>query len=73
MSVLKNFEKISGLGCNVEKTVLMQVGDKTPIPHEISVMGLDIKNELTLLGTKIRNNGLCFETNINSTMDKVRK
>ena len=73
MQVLNDFERISGLGCNVEKTVLMQVGSSDPIPPEILNIGFDIKNEMTLLGTKIKNRGLCFDSNIDTIGEKVRK
>ena len=73
MSILADFERISGLGCNVEKTILMQIGVKDQVPREILDLGLDIKNELTLLGVKIKNNGLCYDQNINLIMEKVRK
>ena len=73
MMVLRDFEIISGLGCNVDKTVLMQIGNKDPIPPEILEIGFDIKNDFTLLGAKIKSIGICYDTNINMIMEKVRK
>jgi len=42
--ILADFALLSGLECNVEKTVLMQVGSNEPIPAEILNIGFDIKN-----------------------------
>ena len=70
---LEDFEKISGLECNVEKTVLMQIGMKDRVPQEITDLGFDLKNEMTLLGAKIKNTGLCYDSNINEINEKIRK
>jgi hypothetical protein len=53
--ILAGFENLSGLACNVEKTTLMQFGVNDPIPEEIVNLGFDIKNEVKLLGLKIKN------------------
>ena len=73
MLILNEFEQISGLGCNVEKTVLMQIGKKEQIPQEIKDIGFDIKNEIVLLGAKIKNTGLSFESNVDGVIERVRK
>ncbi len=52
-NILADFELISGLACNVDKTTLMQFGSNEPVPAAIREIGFDIKTELTLLGLKI--------------------
>jgi len=71
--VLTNFENISGLSCNLEKTALMVVGTDIPIPQEIIDIGFEIQNEVVLLGARIRNNGICFEGNGTLVLEKMRK
>ena len=51
--ILAEFATISGLECNVEKTVLMQVGSEEPIQEEIKNLGFDLKSEMTILGLTI--------------------
>jgi len=42
IGILQEFENFTGLGCNLEKTTLMQVGSNDPIPDEILNLGLTI-------------------------------
>jgi hypothetical protein len=49
-NILVDFEQLSGLSCNVEKTTLMQFGSNEPVSENITRIGFDIKTELTLLG-----------------------
>ncbi len=60
-NILADFGNISGLECNVEKTILMQVGSDLPIEQEIKDLGFDIKREITLLGLIIENDSGTFE------------
>ncbi len=53
-AILEDFGSISGLECNVEKTLLMQVGSNLPIDPEIVQLGFDIRDEITLLGLIIQ-------------------
>ena len=73
IQILENFEHISGLSCNIKKTALMQVGSNEPIPSEITDLGLEIKNEITLLGAKITNSSKCFELNGSEVLNKIKK
>ncbi len=54
-SILADFERLSGLAFNVEKTTLMQFGSNDPVPADIREIGFDVKLELTLLGLKMQN------------------
>jgi hypothetical protein len=42
------FQYLSGLACNVEKTTLMQFGSNEPVPQNILGLGFDVKNEVKL-------------------------
>jgi hypothetical protein len=70
---LENFESLSGLGCNLEKTALMPVGRLSPISQEIRDIGLQIVSEITLLGAVIKNTGVSYEENVKKITEKVRK
>jgi hypothetical protein len=73
INILNQFEIISGLGCNLEKTSLMPVGLIEPISQEILDLGLQVVNEITLLGAIIKNTGLCYESNGTKILEKIRK
>jgi hypothetical protein len=66
------FEGISGLGCNVDKTMLMQVGSDDIINDDILGLGFDPKNEITILGMKLKNRGKCYESNMDLLIEKLR-
>jgi hypothetical protein len=71
-AILESFELLSGLGCNVDKTVLMQIGTDTEIPIGITTLGFDIKNQVTILGMIIKNTGNNFSENISNMLEKIR-
>jgi hypothetical protein len=50
---LENFGVFSGLKCNIEKTVLMQVGNKTLITPEIASLGFTFSDSIKILGMDI--------------------
>jgi hypothetical protein len=71
-NILVDFEHLSGLSCNVEKTTLMQFGNNEPVPENITRIGFDIKSELTLLGLKIQNNCSTYSASKNQIEEKIR-
>jgi len=73
LETLQNFESISGLGCNVEKTALMIVGTQLQAEQGILDMGFEIKNEIVLLGAKIKNTGKCYDGNLPVILEKINK
>jgi len=73
VEILHQFELLSGLGCNIDKTSLMQVGIIEPLPQEIARLGLQISNNITLLGCNIKNTGCCFEDNVQIIIQRVQK
>ena len=73
INYLEQFEKISGLGCNVEKTMVMPVDINQPVPQNVVDLGIQIVNEIFLLGTVLKNTGTCFEPNSEKILEKIRK
>ncbi len=73
INILNAFELISGLGCNIEKTSLMPVGVLEPIEQGVLNLGLEITNEITLLGANIKNDGICFSKNAENIHKKIKK
>jgi len=73
IAILMHFTRISGLESNLEKTALMMVGDLEPVPDDIINLGFEIKDEITLLGTKIKRHGLCYDSNQEIILEKIRK
>jgi exonuclease III len=71
-NILADFELISGLACNVDKTTLMQFGSNEPVPAAIREIGFDIKTELTLLGLKIQNNCSSYSASKDMIEEKIR-
>jgi hypothetical protein len=65
--ILVSFGIISGLECNVDKTILMQVGSDSIIEPEILNLGFDVKKEITLLGLIIEND----TGNFQKSFDKI--
>jgi len=72
IEILRDFENLSGLECNVEKTALMAIGPTFPVPDDIINLGFEIKNEITLLGCSLKNHGLCYDSNAQIIIDKMR-
>ena len=68
--ILTNFGNISGLVCNVEKTCLMQIGSDLPIEREITELGFNIVDQMTILGMKI---GREPDQNFRDICSKVHK
>ena len=54
-SILTEFGILSGLCCNIEKTVLVPVGMLEPIPEDILELGFEIKGKAIILGMEISN------------------
>jgi hypothetical protein len=70
-NILAEFEALSGLACNVEKTTLMQFGSDEPVPQNILDLGFDVKNEVKLLGLKIKNNCSNYTASKNDIEEKI--
>ncbi len=70
--ILAEFQILSGLACNVEKTMLMQFGSNEPVPQNILELGFDVKNELKLLGLKIESNCSNYAASKNDIEEKFQ-
>jgi hypothetical protein len=70
-SILADFELLSGLTCNVEKTTLMQFGSNDPVPADIREIGFDVKMKLTLLGFKIQNSCSTYSASKDSIEERI--
>jgi hypothetical protein len=71
--ILVEYGSISGLECNVEKTILMQVGSNLPIEPEIVQLGFDIRDEITLLGLIIQKDTGVWEKNFAKISNAIKK
>lgn len=60
-NILDNFGILSGLECNIEKTLLMPIGALGHIPDNIRELGFDIRESATVLGMEISNNMGAYE------------
>ncbi len=56
--ILEEFGNMSGLVCNVEKTMLLPIGDIHQIDHRIADLGFSFVEKLTILGLNIDKNGV---------------
>jgi hypothetical protein len=70
--ILSDFGKISGLQCNVEKTVLMQVGSLTEPSEEILNLGFSHVNEIRILGMTIDQNISQLDQNFTVIHEKIK-
>jgi len=70
--ILTDFGKFSGLQCNVEKTVLMQVGQVTAPTPEILQLGFSHVDEIRILGMNIDQNIVNLDQNFVAIHEKIR-
>jgi len=70
-AILTDFGNISGLKCNLEKSYIMAVGDKSVVTDEMREVGFPFVNEINLLGATIDNNLLFLNTVHNKTIEKI--
>jgi hypothetical protein len=71
--ILVSFGVISGLECNVDKTILMQVGSDSIIEPEILSLGFDVKKEITLLGLIIENDTGNFQKSFGKITNAITR
>jgi hypothetical protein len=71
--ILLEFQILSGLACNVEKTTLMQFGSNEPVSQDILNLGFDVKDEVKLLGLKIESNCSNYSASKNDIEEKIEK
>ncbi len=71
-TILEEFGLLSGLVCNVEKTVLMSVGNNIVIDERIANLGFNIEQKVTILGLTFDGNGN-FDCNFEKIRNKIMK
>ena len=80
---MTDFERISGLKCNIDKTCVMFIGPLDPVEApQIEEMGFRIVNKIKILGFSVSREGIVKDDNfafldrqyqeINSSMDPVQ-
>jgi hypothetical protein len=70
--ILIEFGIFSGLQCNVDKTVLMQVGNRPPPSEEILALGFTLVDEIKILGMKIDHGLENLDSNFTEIHDSIR-
>jgi len=72
-NILSDFESISGLKCNTEKTALMQIGRIDPVPEDIAGLGFLITDKIHILGMDIDANISDLDGNFDRTVINLKK
>ncbi len=70
---LEKFASFSGLRCNTDKTVIMQVGYKIPISDEIAGLGFNFADSIHILGMDIDNELNNLDANFDKTIASLKK
>ena len=72
--ILTEFERISGLKCNIDKTCVMFIGPLDPVEApQIEEMGFRIVNKIKILGFSVSREGIVEDDNFASTTNNIRK
>jgi hypothetical protein len=71
--VLEDFAIFSGLRCNTEKTVLMQVGRKPEVSEEIKSLGFIFSDSIHILGMDIDSELSLLDNNFDRITDSLKK
>jgi hypothetical protein len=72
-TILDQFASVSGLKCNSDKTVLMQVGRKVEIGENIRNLGFNISDSIHILGMTIDSELQSLDANFDKTLDGLKK
>jgi len=71
--ILQDFASFSGLKCNVDKTMLMQIGQKVPVSRDILDLGFQLTEKIKILGMEIDSDLTELESNFETIETKIRK
>jgi hypothetical protein len=74
-TIFRDFENISGLSCNVQKSNILLIGHAPEDPagiNEISVLGFNIVDEITVLGFKLNNSEQVVADNSNIILNRLK-
>jgi hypothetical protein len=70
--ILHDFKNISGLGCNLEKSVILPIGfNNTPVPDYFYNSGFRVVSKVTILGATITNNPNDLAKNFDGKVQKI--
>jgi hypothetical protein len=72
-SILTCFAMISGLRCNIDKSMVMYIGSDDPAPDYILESGFQVVDKVKILGVEISRKYQDLNTNFNGTIDKITK
>jgi hypothetical protein len=72
-TILEQFAAFSGLKCNSEKTVLMQVGRKVVLDENILSLGFNISDNIHILGMTIDSELESLDENFEKTLSGLKK
>ena len=67
----RQFGTLSGLCCNIEKTVLVPIGKIEAISQDIVELGFEIKNKALILGLEISNDNNITDNAVNKIIEKI--
>ena len=71
---MTDFERISGLKCNIDKTCVMFIGPLDPVEApQIEEMGFRIVNKIKILGFSVSWEGMVEDDNFASATNNIRK
>jgi hypothetical protein len=71
--ILINFGTISGLKCNVDKSVIMFIGSNNDAPEFILDSGFQLVNTVKMLGFEISKNFEDLQNNFKKPVEKIQK
>ena len=71
-SILTEFGILSGLCCNIEKTVLIPIGVEEEIPASILDLGFEIRQSATILGMEISADTSNFSDSTKKISEKIK-
>jgi hypothetical protein len=72
--ILSNFERLSGLSCNVNKSMILPVGfGNNEIPEFLNRCGFPVVDTVTILGVKIQSDYRGIYNNFDERLDKIKK
>jgi hypothetical protein len=73
LKITKDFEKISGLKSNTEKTTLMQIGTYAALPENVIALGFNTVNETKLLGLIINRDLTSLRAHFETVIQNVAR
>jgi hypothetical protein len=72
--ILNNFKQISGLSCNVNKSVILPVGfGNNHLPNYLHNCGFPVVDNVTILGVKLSSAHDSIYENFDAKLEKLRK